>query len=543
MQRDECRAVTRGWGAFAATTVLVALGGFSHRSHAALSENLGTSVVAMSLGNAVTADPPGLDAIHFNPAGLTRMKGKWFSNSVYGASLSPTAHFTAPDGFDVGGFKDDPVAGTSTGNVSAAVYLPGIGPLKAPLPAAVGGSLAFSINDPGSPWTFATGTYVTQGVGFNRTDEDDPARFDGRKVIMQRLVYVSPSVAYKATDTLSFGVGIPVAHQGFALDTDMRMPNKFLGIVGKLQDAWCGNSGNAVDVFFLGLCGGGQEGRLRPFNKIASASFEATAPMDPTINLGVLWEPNESFAVGAVYQGGSDTVLTGRYTFRAEPMLNNFVQGMYASLFGPIAASIVGLPTSIPAEQSGHMSMKLPFVEHVQVGVKIKPVKRVQINLDAGWSNWEKWDKLTMQFDQNINMLMMARMFGLEDPSKLTLKRGYRNTISYGVGLQLQLTDALTLRAGYEQRPSSIPGSAMDLIAPLPDLAVKSLGLGYVTRKGLRIDATASYAEGNFSVPADSSCNMNCSGFLNAIYNPYAGLDVSGGIRIRYFGIQFTQAF
>jgi long-subunit fatty acid transport protein len=236
-------------------------------------------------------------------------------------------------------------------------------------------------------------------------------------------------------------------------------------------------------------------------------------------------------------------VLTGRYTFRAEPMLNNFVQGMYASLFGPIAASIVGLPTSIPAEQSGHMSMKLPFVEHVQVGVKIKPVKRVQINLDAGWSNWEKWDKLTMQFDQNINMLMMARMFGLEDPSKLTLKRGYRNTISYGVGLQLQLTDALTFRAGYEQRPSSIPGSAMDLIAPLPDLAVKSLGLGYVTRKGLRIDATASYAEGNFSVPADSSCNMNCSGFLNAIYNPYAGLDVSGGIRIRYFGIQFTQAF
>jgi hypothetical protein len=83
----------------------------------------------------------------------------------------------------------------------------------------------------------------------------------------------------------------------------------------------------------------------------------------------------------------------------------------------------------------------------------------------------------------------------------------------------------------------------MDLIAPLPDLAVKSLGVGYVTRGGLHIDATASYAKGEFSVPADGSCNMNCSNFLNAIYNPYGGLDVSGGIRLRYFGIQLTQLF
>lgn len=543
MPCNDFRARVHGARALAAGTVIAGLFGMSWEARAALSENLGTSVTAMSLGNAVTADPPGLDAIHFNPAGLTRMKGRWVSNSIYAATMSPKASFTAPAGFDVGGFKDDPVAGTSTGNVSAAVYLPGIGPLHAPLPAAVGGSLSLSYNEPGSPWTFATGAYVTQGVGFNRTDEDDPGRFDGRKVIMQRLVYMAPSVGYKATDTLSFGVAVPIAHQGFALDTDMRMPNKMLGIVGKLQDAWCGDSGNALDAFFMGLCGGGPEGRLRPFNKVASASFDATAPMDPTVNLGVLWEPSERFAVGAVYQGGSDTLLTGRYTFRAEPMLDKFAQGMYSSLLGPIAASVVGLPTSIPAEQTGHMTMRLPFVEHVQVGVKVKPTKNLQINVDAGWSNWEKWDKLTMQFDQPIKLLEMARMFGLTDPSKLTLKRGYRNTISYGLGLQFQATDALTLRAGYEQRPSSIPNSALDLIAPLPDMAVKSLGLGYVTKGGLHIDVAASYAEGQFSVVSDGSCNMNCSGFLDAIYNPYGGLDVAGTIHIRYFGIQLTQVF
>src|SRR5690349_22124527 len=43
--------------------------------------------VAMSMGNAVTADPPGLDSIHFNPAGLSRLEKNTRSDQFYGASL------------------------------------------------------------------------------------------------------------------------------------------------------------------------------------------------------------------------------------------------------------------------------------------------------------------------------------------------------------------------------------------------------------------------------------------------------------------------
>jgi len=59
----------------------------------------------------------------------------------------------------------------------------------------------------------------------------------------------------------------------------------------------------------------------------------------------------------------------------------------------------------------------------------------------------------------------------------------------------------------------------------------------------MRIDAAASYASGKFNVPPDGSCNLNCTNFFNAVYNPYAGLDVSGGIRIRYFGVTITKPF
>src|SRR5476649_305122 len=87
------------------------------QADAALTENLTTSVTAMALGNAVTADPPGIDSIHFNPAGLARMTGDSESIHNFAASIRTSASFQAPPGFDVGGWTDDPVSGTHTGPV------------------------------------------------------------------------------------------------------------------------------------------------------------------------------------------------------------------------------------------------------------------------------------------------------------------------------------------------------------------------------------------------------------------------------------------
>jgi long-subunit fatty acid transport protein len=512
---------------------------------AAFTENIGTSPVAMSLGNAVTADPPGLDAIHFNPAGLTRLKVNTRQDAVFGASIKPYAHLSQPAGFDIGGWTVDPLAGSSTGPVRQSIFLPVLGVPKARLPIAAAAGLGLSFHNAGSPWTFASAVYVPQAVGIDRTlDKNDPARFDGRKVVIQRLVYLSPSAAYKLSDTLSVGVSVPIAHQGFALDTDMRFPNKLIGIIGKLQDAWCGDSSNPLDEFAFGLCDGGNKaGHLRPFEKAGAMQFELTAPADPTLNLGVLWEPREWLGFGAVYQSGSKTVLTGRYTFQTEEMFRSFVHGMYSSLLGPIVASMFGFPTSIPPVQSGNATLVLPYPEHVQLGLKFKPLDRVQLNVDANWTHWKRWDKLTIQFDRPVALLEMARIFGQADSTKLVIPRGYQNPVHFGVGLQIKATDSITLRAGYEPRKSSVPRSALDLIAPLPDITIKSLGIGFVAHDGMRIDATASYASGRFNLPAETSCNLNCSNFFNAIYNPYAGLDVSGGIRIRYFGVTLTQPF
>ncbi|NIQ10379.1 MAG: hypothetical protein GWO08_00395, partial [Gammaproteobacteria bacterium] len=49
----------------------------SNSANAALIENMTIlHPKATALGNAVTADPPGVDSIHYNPAGLTRITGR-----------------------------------------------------------------------------------------------------------------------------------------------------------------------------------------------------------------------------------------------------------------------------------------------------------------------------------------------------------------------------------------------------------------------------------------------------------------------------------
>ena len=111
-----------------ARTVLstcVAAGGLlSLSAHATLTENLAVSPVAMSLGNAVTADPPGLDSIHFNPAGLAKIQADTRSDTIFGAVLRTTADFHQPAGFDVGGFTEDPLAGTRSDHNKQAIFIP-----------------------------------------------------------------------------------------------------------------------------------------------------------------------------------------------------------------------------------------------------------------------------------------------------------------------------------------------------------------------------------------------------------------------------------
>src|SRR4051794_21831731 len=140
----------------AALAVLAAL-----PAHAGVTDNLATSAVAMSLGNAVTADPPGIESIHFNPAGLARLNGLTHIDAVFGASIRNHNRFESAPDIDIGGFKDDPINGKQSGPVRQAMALPFIGVPKVRLPAVLVPGMGIAYNAPDSRWTFGTMVYLS----------------------------------------------------------------------------------------------------------------------------------------------------------------------------------------------------------------------------------------------------------------------------------------------------------------------------------------------------------------------------------------------
>ncbi|MFW2075981.1 long-chain fatty acid ABC transporter, partial [Acinetobacter gerneri] len=85
------------------------LTGFSSVAFAQLGQNLSVDIRSLSLGNAVTADPPGISAIHFNPAGLAKIEGLQTDVQGIVANFNVKRDLSAPAGYNVFGYSDDPL--------------------------------------------------------------------------------------------------------------------------------------------------------------------------------------------------------------------------------------------------------------------------------------------------------------------------------------------------------------------------------------------------------------------------------------------------
>jgi long-subunit fatty acid transport protein len=87
----------------------ILLTGCSTQVFAALGLNLSVDIRSLTMGNAVTADPPGISAIHFNPAALTKLKGLQTDVQGIVANFDIQREFSAPPGYNVFGYSDDPL--------------------------------------------------------------------------------------------------------------------------------------------------------------------------------------------------------------------------------------------------------------------------------------------------------------------------------------------------------------------------------------------------------------------------------------------------
>ncbi|MCF8026654.1 MAG: hypothetical protein K9K82_14350, partial [Desulfobacteraceae bacterium] len=81
--------------------VIFLLAAFCGQASGAFNEQIAVDTRAISLANTVTADPPGLMSVHYNPAGLSLLgEGKVLSNGVVAPFIKRTGRFTEDEDFE-----------------------------------------------------------------------------------------------------------------------------------------------------------------------------------------------------------------------------------------------------------------------------------------------------------------------------------------------------------------------------------------------------------------------------------------------------------
>ncbi|VTM19832.1 outer membrane protein transport protein [Pseudomonas aeruginosa] len=468
------------------------------------------------------------------------MKGRQATVKLLTGVMDIRAGFKAPPNYGEGtfGLRDDPVANSHSRTLTPTMYLPGLGGMTE-VPLLVAPLAGISINPPGSKFTFATNVYTPQALGYSRDSDSDPARYQGREVSLQRLTYFSPTLAYQVNDELSVGLSVGFSHQAVALNQDFRAPNQLLGLLQQTKEIGCLPGMQEILEVFFNVCGG----NIGPFQNLANIDLDMQQSLSPSFNLGVLWEPTDWFAWGATYQSESRMKLKGKYRVDYGQGWQGFWTGVHKSLGGAILGQM--FPYGNVDEEHGNATMNMVYPDAFSTGIRVRPFKKWQFNLDLKWNGYSDWNEFKIEFDRELDLLRIAKYLDSKDATShsITLDRGYRDTWSWAMGVQYDVNDRLQLRAGYEYRPSAIPKGQADILVPIGDADLYGLGLGYQWDKDTVIDVGFNYFVTKQSVKADTSCNLNCTGLDNLVYNPYAGLDVDTTVKAYIFAMTYRTTF
>lgn len=545
---------------FAPLASAIAIIGLASTSHAQLGQNLSVDMKALSMGNAVTADPPGINSIHFNPAGLSRIDGLQTDLQGIIAHFDIGREWTAPEGYGVFGYSDDPLVcnddeanpsslctdykGTVEGDVEyPTLYVPvlkkmvdlGKGmPIAAP-------TFGVAYRPPGSKVTYATAMYAPMIAGFGAED-GNPGNYMGQQVALERITYLSPSAAYKVNDELSLGASIGMSYQAVALNTDMRAPNDLVGVLRLIDEDVCApfkENGNFVtDLLLFGMCNA--EESLGPFDKLAKLELAVEQTLTPSYNLGLLWEPTDDFGLGLVYQSESKMQLKGKFHITNGQGAQDLTNALNTSVTGQILSAILGFPSYVPPTESGLATIDLNYPQHFQAGIKYKILPDVQVNVDVGWTDWDEWESLDIQFDRNLSVLQVAKLLSNNiTPNSISMPIGFQSSWNWGVGVQYDATDRLQLRLGYEPRTSAIPDDKRNPMVPINNAQLFGMGLTYKFDPDTEIDLTYAHLRSRDQIPANTSSMANETGVGNILYNPYAGLDISTNTKVNLAGIVY----
>lgn len=379
-----------------------------HGAGFALTEQSASGAGEAFAGGAASAD--NASTVYFNPAGMTNLKT---SDQLLagGHAIEPTLKFTNQGSVQADG--STPLTGDSTQDGGVPALVPNIYYVRRISPDL---SAGLGIN---VPFGLAV-KYDDNWVGrYHAVDSE------------LSTINVNPSVAYKATDNLSLGLGVSVQ----TLDVTLSSAIDFGAFLGQSQsqqhDGFVTIKGDNHDNLSYGW------------------------------NTGLLYQWEDHTRVGLAYRSAIEHKIKGDADFTVPGVTSFLVDN------GLFTDSKVSADVKFP--QMVSLSAIHPYNDDLAVMA------------DVTWTGWSAFKELRVKYD-NPNQ-----------PDSVTTE-DWKDTYRYSVGARYRLNHEIQLRSGLAYDQSPVP-NAQRRTARIPDndRTWFSLGVGYQAAKSLSLSFAYSH--------------------------------------------------
>jgi long-chain fatty acid transport protein len=388
-----------------------------------------------SMGAAVTAQSEDASMLFHNPAGLAGQKGTQIQINALGV-LPKFEHWRrpveVPDGAGSQTINFDKVQNTNKFGVVPSLFV----------------TSDFGVDN----LAVGLGLYIPFGA-HAVFPEDGSQRYIVTEADL-RNYYVTPTVAYKAWNRLSFGAGISYVYSSL----DMAQANNAALVLGEPE------SNKYIDP----------ESPLEGMNHLSAtdkASFSA--------NLGVTYtDPDDRFAFGV------SVMLPTKVNFEGTAHIESPAILALDEEYGE---------NLIEGERNDNFSVDFNLPMILRAGMMARPHDQVMVSLDVNWSRWSTSKELYIDFEDNpqLQLLPGATLYDVVIP------QNWKDTLSVRAGVEGKPSANLPLflRAGALYDESPIDDRYFDMFVPESDKWGISAGGGYqidIAGK-VRLDIDLSY--------------------------------------------------
>ncbi len=196
----------------------------------------------------------------------------------------------------------------------------------------------------------------------------------------------------------------------------------------------------------------------------STATFSGYAIRDafsfsPSIKAGALFRVNDRVSIGATYS--SKTKLEFR---NAEMEVNYTAQGFGYVTYDETKLEGISLP------------------QQLGIGIALRPTPQLTLALDVDWLDWSSAVERSTLTAKNPNSSLAPQT--IQASSDLN----WKDQVVFAIGAAYDVSDRLTLRAGYNYGRSPLPESTLSpLLAPIGEHTL-TLGMGYRMQGGWKLD-------------------------------------------------------